>query len=611
LLRKLSLLLALGLGCIALAWGLFHMHAIFVDEREDALAAIATQKRALEQYAAHDLAQRLADQLKAARATLDAANRDPLLSGRSVLLIEGAEQILPRGAPPPARSDDSLEFVASLVPFRGQPDNSDTPEAERAELLLRVLEATASPLDKRNREYLETAVRALLRHRVLYVIDARRSIAITVRMLEGLAEADPDPGFMRRALRDGFDGDPRLEGVQRELLRHRARFGSAAFTELAKSIRQLSRKYRVSCDDFDVRVAEAPAPRVNLPPDIGTPMLVGGDGASGDWYVAPSGAGRVHGVAVDLAVNAREVTAHMRERGLMAESAQVHLLLTSSPLDLRDVRVSIESNEWEPAIAAANRRYQLKAALEIAIAVLVFGVIALAVVIVRRRQRFVELKSEFVSAVSHELRTPLASIRLMAETVERRTKNTPGVRDYPARIIRDIDALSFLVENILSYGRLSRGRWTPSLCEVRLGDVAAELDAERDAWAKKPAELECELEDVVLRADRELVKLVLTNLLRNACQYCQRDPVRIHLTAAREVKRWRVLVRDNGVGVRPEERERIFEDFHRGDRTNERGSGLGLSICRKIMEAHGGTIRVADSSDEGTAFELSFPDARS
>jgi signal transduction histidine kinase len=241
--------------------------------------------------------------------------------------------------------------------------------------------------------------------------------------------------------------------------------------------------------------------------------------------------------------------------------------------------------------------------------VLVAGVMALGYLTYRRRHRFLALKGDFVSAVSHELRTPLASIRLMAETLERRTRDVPGVRDYPARIVRDIDGLGFLVENILSFNRLSRGKWKPQRESVRLGDVVARLAAERDLWARRAAELTGDdLDRVVLRADRDLLKLLLTNLLRNACSYNERDPARVRLSAVpRPAGGWIVRVGDNGVGIPTAEHERIFDDFYRAREGSERGSGLGLAICRKVMEAHGGSVRVAESSPAGTTFELCFP----
>jgi signal transduction histidine kinase len=171
------------------------------------------------------------------------------------------------------------------------------------------------------------------------------------------------------------------------------------------------------------------------------------------------------------------------------------------------------------------------------------------------------------------------------------------------------------VENILSFNRLSRGRWTAKLSEVCLDEVLLRIDDERDHWARKPASLtRTNTAEVVLTADPDLVQLLLTNLARNACQYNDRDSAQVEVSATRGGASWLVQVSDNGVGIPDGESERIFDDFYRSDggkRSGQRGSGLGLAICRKIMEAHGGTIRVAKTSDQGTTFELCFPDVTS
>ena len=225
-----------------------------------------------------------------------------------------------------------------------------------------------------------------------------------------------------------------------------------------------------------------------------------------------------------------------------------------------------------------------------------------------RKQKFVELKSGFVSAVSHELRTPLASIRLMAETLERRTKNVPGTRDYPTRIVREIDDLSFLVENLLSFNRLDKGRWKPRRQDVAMDDVVDTLEEDLRAVGARPVELQTSgLSGVTVHADPELLRLLLRNLGKNACLYNERDPVRLSLRARTEGARWILEVTDNGVGIPAAEWGRIFGDFYRAPGTRARGSGLGLAICRHIMEAHDGSIEIAQSSPEGTTFALAFP----
>ena len=95
--------------------------------------------------------------------------------------------------------------------------------------------------------------------------------------------------------------------------------------------------------------------------------------------------------------------------------------------------------------------------------------------------------------------------------------------------------------------------------------------------------------------------------MKNACTYNERRPVELEVAARSEGQRFVVEVADNGVGIPAADHGRIFEDFQRGAGTRARGSGLGLSICRKTMEAHGGRIRIVRSSPEGTRFALEFP----
>jgi signal transduction histidine kinase len=387
-------------------------------------------------------------------------------------------------------------------------------------------------------------------------------------------------------------------------LRNIERFTRPDFHALAETIVELSRAGEVLHADFVARVAEPPGRSLALPQSLDEPMLVAG------WYVEPPQAGRVRGAAVDPGPMLGEISASMRERSLIGPADQVTLEPTSGERAVASLQLGVVSPDWAPAIDAVHGRYRLKAALEFVIALLVFGVMVLGTVTYRRRHRFLELKSDFVSAVSHELRTPLASIRLMAETLERRSKSVPRARDYAVRIVRDIDALSFLVENILSFNRLSRDRWVPKLGHVRLGDVVEKLEQERDLWARRPARIEASVDGVELEADADLLALLLTNLARNACQYNERDPAVVRVSAERK-DGWTICVADNGIGIPESERERVFEDFYRssaGKQSGERGSGLGLAICRKIMEAHGGTIRVVAASAEGTTFELHFPE---
>jgi signal transduction histidine kinase len=582
---------AFFLGSVVLIWGLFQMHA--------------GRRRALEQFARKELETRLAAQLAEHKPTIDAGATDPLIAASRVLLIDRGEQILPRSArtgTSSARSLYTMLLDASAVLLeRAREDDPDGPWTER----LGLLEELRAALVSGERERIEADVRAILSHRGAYVLTVTSDIPFTLALLTLLVErASPAGSLMEALLRTGLSGrSTHLEGVQRALLRHRERFSHEDMTFLAGRVVELCEPHNVLYVDFQTRVAEPPGEIVKLPETLTEPMLLHG----GRWYVEPAKSERVYGVTVELDAMLAEITSAMRDRSLLTSNDVVAGDRGAPTVALSALNVTIASPAWQPATDAVESRYRLKAALELVIALLAFGVMGLAAFIYRRRDRFLELKSDFVSAVSHELRTPLASIRLMAETLERRTKDLPKARDYPARIIRDVDGLSFLVENILSFNRLSRGRWTPQKEKLPLTRVLEKIDQERDSWAKKPAELSWSgADDAVLDADPDLIQLLLTNLARNACAYNEREPV-VTISAHRDGHAWVVRVSDNGIGIPEDERERIFADFHRGAGGKVRGSGLGLSICRKIMQAHGGTIQVASSSPDGTTFELRFP----
>jgi signal transduction histidine kinase len=144
---------------------------------------------------------------------------------------------------------------------------------------------------------------------------------------------------------------------------------------------------------------------------------------------------------------------------------------------------------------------------------------------------------------------------------------------------------------------------------VSLRALALKLSEELDG--QTPRKLEVIVEpsaDVVLYADADLIRLLFANLLRNAAQYSERDPALVHVSCedARQVRR--ILVRDSGLGIPEALRERVFDAFFRTNPASPvRGSGLGLAICRRIVRAHGGSIRVADSSPRGTTFEILRP----
>lgn len=596
-------LIALGLGLAMLLWGLATLQSMIITERRDARARIDDQTSALEEFALRSLQLQLEDVLREAGPKLDAARTDPLLPAQGLVFVERGTLALPRPGPratadTPAR--DLYQALRSGAPIDAEPQ---TPWADRLVLFTDFRDA----IEEGDPKPIERSFRELLRHRTLHVIDSRLDLVARVAALDLLTERQPDPALMedslRRGLRDGR-GALVIEGLQRSMLERRSRFSRPDFEFLAGRVIALSHQAGVRVDDFVARSRERPRDMF-VPARASGPMLLD----HGHVFVRPRTAEVLLGTEVDLDEAVMGVEEEMRTKGLLEpDDGLLAPHVSTETLELSSLHIPVVAPRLERAADQADQRFWLKTSFVVLCAVLASVLVVLAGVLQSRRLRFVELKSNFVAAVSHELRTPLASIRLMAETLERRTKGLPGARDYPSRIVQESDDLAFLVDNLLSFNRLDKGRWKPRCAEVDGAELVATLEDDLHVLAARPVLFHSTgLSETQLWADPELLRLLLRNLGKNACNYNERDPIEIKVDATRTDDGWTMTFADNGVGIAPSERSKIFTDFYRSPGTRARGSGLGLSICRQIMHAHGGDLEVARSDEGGTTFRLRFP----
>lgn len=601
--RILPTLAVLALGLTLLLWGLGSLQRIIFAQHEEARAQVKAERNALQEYARRTLEQRLESLLH--ETEIEWALGDPLMATQHLLLVDRGEQIFPRAIRyAAANAHGPRRLYVALRDGAPVQASTGTPWARRVELVRSFREALLEGLP----EAIETSFREIAEHRAHWVLDARQDLPAQLAVLDLLVEyAAPHPELVGGLLRDGlYAGDHLiLEGLQAALIRGRDRFSAADFQFLCGRVIALSERTQTRVDDFQARVAEPVTVPLSAPGMLDAPSLILG----GSWYARPAGPDRIIGVAIGIDELLRSVESEMRARALLEpDDALVRPDVAPEVVPLPTLVLDVRSSRFGKALEDADRRFWLMTGFVGLSAFLALIIVALALFIQLRRQRFVELKSDFVATVSHELRTPLASIRLMAETLERRTAGLPAVRDYPTRIVRDIDDLAFLVENILSFNRLDKGRWKPRPSTVALDELAGLIEQELPMFAPRAVEWHTEgLQGVSLYVDHELVKLLLRNLAKNACAYNERDPIRIVLVGRQEGHRFSLTVGDNGVGIPATEQKRIFSDFYRAKGTVSRGSGLGLAICRKIMAAHGGRIVVTTSSPEGTTFELTFP----
>ncbi len=605
--RLLPLLLALSAGLVALGVGLVALYRIFTEEQAAARDEVQGRVSAVQAYASEALRADLLEALERARAQVTVAAEDPLVDASDLYLRDGSTQRLPRLTARPSRDGGAVEEALRQLASDGPgPEGPDEPWSER----LRLGRQLRAALAARDDAQVTRVVREHLRHRVQYQLSTVQDAASTLVALEDLQRmGSPDPTLLHGLLRDGLRGASGsfLPGLQRLLLQDPGALSASELELLAPRVAALCDVAGVRTDDFLARVRERPAeePPPALSPD--GPTL-----AQGRWLVERAEDGTVRGGRVSLEALRERLTALLRARGLLTAEEALTLPALSAHVPLSAVALGLESRRAARARVGIDRRHALKTALLAVSGLLAVAISGLALLLRQRQQRYVELKSDFVATVSHELRTPLASMRVMAETLERRLEGSPvtGTRDYPARIVGEVDRLSFLVENILAFNRIDKGRWVARRSQVPLSEVVSRAVAEATSHATAQVQLATRnLGAVVLDADADLLVILFGNLARNACAYNLRDPVHLAIAAREEPDAWVVEVTDNGVGIPPEERAQVFREFYRVQDgvTRPGGSGLGLAICRRIMELHQGQIRVASSSMEGTTFELRFP----
>ena len=223
-----------------------------------------------------------------------------------------------------------------------------------------------------------------------------------------------------------------------------------------------------------------------------------------------------------------------------------------------------------------------------------------------------ENRREFVANVSHELRSPITSIRGFAEGMADGVIPAEDHPKYLRLVAGESRRLSGLIDDLLALSRLER---EDAELEIGTFDVnemlrRAVIRRMQDLEERK-IEIACEFEEEAcpVRADSDRIEQVVINLLDNAIKF---TPVGGKITMETAVNGGlaEVTVRDNGSGVAPEDREKVFDRFFTADRahTSGKGTGLGLSICKRILEMHGQSIRLLDT-EEGAAFRFTLEKA--
>lgn len=251
--------------------------------------------------------------------------------------------------------------------------------------------------------------------------------------------------------------------------------------------------------------------------------------------------------------------------------------------------------------------------------ILLLGITLLSFVLLYRnllkQRRLAALKNEFISNITHELKTPIATVGVAIEALKNfnAMDNPERTREYLDISTNELQRLSLLVDKVLKLSMFEKKEMELKYEVVNLKSIAEEvITSLKLQLERRKAQVSLNTTgNVSVQGDRLHLLSVVFNLLDNALKYCSVEPI-VAITINETENAVVLTVKDNGIGVAPEYREKIFEKFFRiphGDTHDAKGYGLGLSYVAQVIRQHNGTIIVASQPGDGTIFTITLPKA--
>ena len=589
------------LGFIAMVWGFANLQRIFQDERDQAHAALENRQNTLQEFALETLGKLLRQQMQLAWPKMQVLLNDPLKNSNQYFYAVDGQQRLPKLIGfRPTQSQAHIQkyqywLTASPVQLR---TNLFDPWSVRSDSFAEFILA----LQNKDHERIRDGFREIRRLHAENNVDSAEDIVWLLAAMQRFSR-DSVPNYTRwqGLLRGGSVEDMEMNrpGLQRQFLAARAQFTQTEFEFLSPLIIKFSLLADVPVDDFVDRIVE----------DSERLAFVGIDRMTlfqnGSWYVEPYAQNGTRAVRISLYELEQQLHAELVLLSLLSLDDQIHIQIgQSSPLDSLKIQIQLKDaklREYE-----IKERYRIKISMLYLMALAILIIVSLVVQMQRRTQRSLTLKADFLAAMTHELRTPLASMRLLAETIYRKLTFDEKVKDYPQRIIQGVDQMNELVDNILAYNRLNQSTWDLKLdCTDKnefIESLRLEIRRRQENFVIRL--IIADEADFQILVDRQLLQILLSNLVSNACKYCDKSEVELRLCWTQSS----IVFADNACGVQRSLWEKVFEDFFRVENhlVKTHGTGLGLAICRRIMSLHQGSIRILESDHHGSRWQLRF-----
>ncbi len=281
--------------------------------------------------------------------------------------------------------------------------------------------------------------------------------------------------------------------------------------------------------------------------------------------------------------------------------------------ELKFSTIQKDSKDYNAQVNAIYFTQQRKKAQYVGEGVAFFAIIILAAYFVfratLRHLKFTQQQQNFMMAVTHELKTPISIVRLNVETLQRRQLKDEHKEKMLADTLMETDRLNNLCNNILVTSQLETGKYHCLKEPIDMNEMLEQVSQEfQHRFPDRNINFHSTEDNVVLQGEVLLIQLLLSNLIENAVKYSFKGAI-INLALQTKSNKIILSVADNGPGVQDEEKKLVFDKFYRTGDENKRktkGTGLGLYLCKKIVQSHNGTISVSDNQPQGAIFTVIF-----
>ncbi|RQO30502.1 two-component sensor histidine kinase [Taibaiella sp. KBW10] len=272
---------------------------------------------------------------------------------------------------------------------------------------------------------------------------------------------------------------------------------------------------------------------------------------------------------------------------------------------INSVQYKIGENAIQERLHTRNRQYIGEGITFLVIILIGAGVVYTAL---HRTQSLSKQQHNFMLSITHELKSPIAAIKLNLETIHKRKLTETQLHTLLSRSIKETNRLNDLCNNLLLASQLESTRFKSALDRISLTSIVKE-ELEQYIDRNSHSFLLDIKQDSFILGDKVLWKLVVSNLIENACKYSPPDALVTVKLNKTDDQQWVLQVADQGQGIADEEKKKIFQKFYRvgsEESRNTKGTGLGLFITAQIVDRHKGSIVVRDNEPKGSIFEITI-----